>query len=252
MSEGSTGSPPTSRKRSYDGTILSNSKDDDLGDAGESSLPTPSSGTTSMGDAPNRSRQASPALSTSSSLTDLTDLTGEGSKASLSAAPSKKRKLTFAEREVERALRNQEREAREKQKADDRARREAEKRVKDEEKSKREEEKELARRERELDKAEKQKVKDAEKRVKEDEKRKKEEEKDKKERVSMDMHVCVRMLTTDSRKCELVHSSASRKSVRNLHRVAPRMPPVLSLADDPLLGVLKTPKCETPLHRIRR
>src|SRR2546430_15201312 len=37
----------------------------------------------------------------SSSLTDLTDLTGEAGKPSLSAVPAKKRKLTFAERSEE-------------------------------------------------------------------------------------------------------------------------------------------------------
>lgn len=185
MSETQASSSPTSRKRSHDGTILLTSQNGARDASGESSLPTPSSGDPSPGST-EQSRQASPALSTnSSSLTDLTGLTAEGSKISVSVAPNKKRKLIFAEREAEKALRKQEKEDREKQKAEDKVRRESQKRAKDEEKRKREEEKENARRERELDKAEKQKMKDAEKRTKEEEKRKKDEEKDKNERVSL-------------------------------------------------------------------
>jgi chromatin assembly factor 1 subunit A len=252
MSERLGSSPPTSRKRSHDGTVLPISQSESRDTNGESSLPTPSSGTPSLGIG-DRSRQASPAVSTtSSSLTDLTDLTGEGSKASLSAPPTKKRKLTFAEREVERAARKEKKEARERQKAEDKARRDEDKRVKDEEKRKREEEKEMARRERELDKAEKQKVKDAEKRAKEEEKQKKEEEKTKKERVSMHMDVYARLLTIDSRKCELVHSSASRKSLPHLHRVVQKMSRAACRVEDPLSSVSKTPKCETPLLRVLR
>ena len=184
MGETSSSSSPTSRKRSHDGTILPHPHHDAHTTNGESSLPTPSSGTPSPGIAPNRSRQASPALSTtSSSLTDLTDRTGDASKTSLSAGPAKKPKLTFAEREVERAVRKKEKEDRDRQKTEDKARRDDEKRLKDEAKRKREEEKEITRRERELEKAEKQKTKDAEKQAKEDEKRKKDEEKEKKSRV---------------------------------------------------------------------
>ena len=235
MSERTAGSPSTSRKRSYDGTVLQNSHHDPHDTNGESSLPTPSSGTPSLGIAQDRSRQASPAVSTaSSSLTELTDLTGEYGKASLSEAPVKKRKLTFAEREVERAVRKQEKEARERQKAEDKARREDAKRVKDVEKRKREEKKELARREQELQKAEKQKVKDAEKRAKEDEKRKREEEKDKRARVSFSVRLSIRLLTIDSRKCGSVHFSASRKPLQHLHHVVLRMSRAECRADDPL------------------
>jgi hypothetical protein len=216
MSETAASSPPTSRKRSHDGTVLPPTQNEAHDATGESSSPTQSSGTPSLAIGLDRSRQASQAGSTtSSSLTDLTDLTGEVSKPSLSAAPVKKRKLTFAEQEVERAVRKQEQEARERQKAQDKARQEEEKkRLKDEEKRRREEEKEATRRERELEKAEKQKVKDAEKRAKEDEKRKKEEDKEKKERVSMNMGKYAPLLTADSRKCESAHSSAGRKSPR--------------------------------------
>ena len=235
MNEGTGGSPATSRKRSHDGSILPQSHHDAHDTNAESSLPASSSGTPSLVIAPNRSRQASPALSTtSSSLTDLTDLTGDASKVSLSAGPAKKRKLTFAEREVERAVRQQEKEARETQKAEDKARREEEKQLKDEAKRRREEGKEASRRERELEKAEKQKVKDAEKQAKEDERRKKEEDKQKKQRVSLSAQYLARLLTIDSRKCELVHSSSSRKFLPHLLRVVHRMSRVALQLDDPL------------------
>jgi len=235
MSERAASSPATSRKRSHDGTVLPPIQNEVHDATGETSSPTQSSGTPSLAIDLDRSRQASPAGSTTSSpLTDLTDLTGEVSKPSLSAAPVKKRKLTFAEREVERAVRMQEKEARERQRTEDKARREEEKRLKDEEKRRREEEKEATRRERELEKAEKQKVKDAEKRAKENEKRKKEEDKEKKERVSMTMSKYAPLLTADSRKCELAHSSAGRKSPPHLQLVNQTMPQVPCLADDPL------------------
>jgi chromatin assembly factor 1 subunit A len=234
MNERASSSPPTSRKRSHDGTVLQPAQNEAHSATGEASSPTQSSGTPSLTIGLDRSRQASPAGSTtSSSLTDLTDLTGEATKPSLSAAPTKRRKMTFAEREVERAVRKQEKEARERQKAEDKARREEEKRLKDEEKRRREEEKEATRRERELEKAEKQKVKDAEKRAKEDEKRKKEEDKEKKERVSMDMGEHAPLLTSDSRKCELAHSLAGRKSPPRLQLVIQTMSQVACLADDP-------------------
>jgi chromatin assembly factor 1 subunit A len=232
MSERAASSPATSRKRSHDGTVLPPAQNEVHDATGETSSPTQSSGTPSLAIGLDRSRQASPAGSTSSSsLTDLTGLTGEVSKPSLLVAPVKRRKLTFAEREV---VRKQEKDARERQKAEDKARREEEKRLKDEEKRRREEEKEAARRERELEKAEKQKVKDAEKRAKENEKRKKEENKEKKERVSMTTGGYAPLLTADSRKCESAHSSAGRKSSPHLQPVIPTMSQVPCLADDPL------------------
>jgi chromatin assembly factor 1 subunit A len=235
MSERAASSPATSRKRSHDGTVLPPAQNEVCDATGETSSPTQSSGTPSLAIGLDRSRQASPAGSTtSSSLTDLTDITGEATKPSLSAAPTKKRKMTFAEREVERAVRKQEKEARERQKAEDKARREEEKRLKDEEKRRREEEKEATRRERELEKAEKQKAKDAEKRAKEDEKRKKEEDKEKKERVSMTTGQYTPLLTADSRKCELAHSLAGRKPPPHLQLVIQTMSQVPCLADDPL------------------
>jgi chromatin assembly factor 1 subunit A len=232
MSERAASSPATSRKRSHDGTVLPPAQNEVHDATGETSSPTQSSGTPSLAIGLDRSRQASPAGSTSSSsLTDLTGLTGEVSKPSLLVAPVKRRKLTFAEREV---VRKQEKDARERQKAEDKARREEEKRLKDEEKRRREEEKEAARRERELEKAEKQKVKDAEKRAKENEKRKKEENKEKKERVSMTTGGYAPLLTADSRKCESAHSSAGRKSPPHLQLVIQTMSQVPCLADDPL------------------
>jgi len=235
MSERAASSPATSRKRSHDGTVLPPAQNEVHDVTGKPSSPTQSSDTPSLAIGLDRSRQASPAGSTTSSpLTDLTDLTGEVSKPPLSAAPVKRRKLTFAEREVETAVRKQEKEARERQRAEDKARREEEKRLKDEEKRRREEEKEATRRERELEKAEKQKVKDAEKRAKENEKRKKEEDKEKKERVSMTMGEYAPLLTADSRKCESAHSSAGRKSPPHLQLVNQMMSQVPCLADDPL------------------
>jgi chromatin assembly factor 1 subunit A len=235
MSEKAASSPSTSRKRSHDGTVLPSAQNEVHDAIRGTPSPAKCSGTPPPTIGLDRSRQASPAGSTTgSSLTELTDLTGEASKPSLPVAPAKKRKLTFAEREVEKAVRKQEKETREKQKAEDKARREEEKRLKDEEKRKREEEKEATRRERELEKAEKQKVKDAEKRAKEDEKRKKEEDKEKKERVSMDMGEHAPLLTADSRKCESAHSSAGRMSPLRSQLVIQTMSQVVRLADDPL------------------
>ena len=177
-------SPLTSRKRSHDGTVIAPSQPVDHDKMVEQYLPTPSSGTPSLGAIYDHSRQVSPALSaTSSSLTDLTDITGEARKTSINgtAVPPKKRKLTFAEKQVRDALKKEERDAKEKQKAEDKAHREKEKMAKDEEKRRKEEEKEESRREKELEKLEKQKERDAKKAVREEEKRKKDEEKLKKE-----------------------------------------------------------------------
>ena len=179
---------PTARKRSHDGTIVTASPRTTDTQNFNHQLPTPSSGTPSVHDLPTGSRLGSPALSsTGSSLTELTDQTGNTGhlpvQPGVTQAPIKKRKLTFAEREVERALRQQEKETKERQKEQERLRKEDEKRAKDEEKRKKEEVKEAAKREKELERAEKQKVKDTEKAKKKEEKRKKEEEKLKKERV---------------------------------------------------------------------
>ena len=164
-------------KRSYDGDQVPTST---------ISLTTPSAPSVQT------SRQRSPGLSTTSSLSDPPPSTGQGQITATPSGPdTKKRKLTFAEREVERAVRQAEKEAKEREKAEVKARREEEKRAKDEEKRQKEEEKEAARRERELDKERKrqtkeaeQKAKDEEKALRDEEKKRKEEEKRKKEQVS--------------------------------------------------------------------
>ena len=235
MSEHTPSGLSTSRKRSYDGTILPHSQPDAHHINAGNSLPTPPIGTPSLGIAQDRGRQASPAISaTSSSLTHLTDMTREDTKVLLSVAPTKKQKLTSAELESVRIAKKEGKETREKQKAEDKARREEEKRIKDEEKRRREEEKEVSRRQRELERSEKQKAKDAEKRAKEDQKRKKEEEKEKKERVRVIVQVWNCLLTIDSRKCELLLSSTSRKSLQHLHPVVWTMSLVAHRVDDHL------------------
>lgn len=146
----------------------------------------------SSGSANTASRHASPAPSNATS--ELTELTSNGlaspvkpgsdggSRLSNNESTSvKKRKLTFAEREVEKAVRQREKEERAKQKAEEKARKDEEKRLKDEEKRKKEEEKELAKRAKELLLAEKKKARDADKHEKEAEKQKREAEKKEKE-----------------------------------------------------------------------
>ena len=136
-----------------------------------------------------RSRHRSPAASsTTSSLTELSNLDGIGDRTS--SAVTKKRKLTFAEKQAENAATTQEKGDKERLKAEEKLRRDDEKRQRDEEKRKKEEEKEAARRMREVEKAEKQKVKDAEKQAKDEEKRKRGEEQKKKERVSGEVSDC--------------------------------------------------------------
>ena len=142
-------------------------------------------------------RAGSPALSVaSSSLTELsTPSAAVTPNLDPAAPPAKKLKLTFAEREVERAVRKREKEDRARLKDEEKRKkaeeREDAKRLKDVEKAEKEAEKEEAKRLKEVEKAEKeaernekQKVKDAEKAEKEAEKAKKEAEKLKKERVS--------------------------------------------------------------------
>ncbi|KIW39081.1 uncharacterized protein PV06_08892 [Exophiala oligosperma] len=116
-----------------------------------------------------RSRSVSPALSTAS--TPLTELGStpviSPSKPEMAPSDSKKRKLTFAEREVERALKRQEKEEKERQKAESKAKKEEEKKQKEVEKKRREEEK---------------KQKDEEKKRKEEEKKAKDAVKEEKQR----------------------------------------------------------------------
>ena len=106
-------------------------------------------------------RDPSPAPSASTLSSVATSIQEEQPESS-SAPPQKKRKLTFAEKEVQRI----EQEYKKKEREEQKARRDEEKRVKDEERRKKREEKEAKDREKELDK------------------QRKEEEKLKKERVS--------------------------------------------------------------------
>lgn len=126
------------------------------------------------------SRGVSPTPSSMSSLTELTnnDLTTPQTKSSTTTGPqAKKPKLTFLEKEAEKAARKKEKEEKEKVKAEEKARR-------DEEKRRVNEEKENAKRAKEIEKAEKAKEKEAKKQAEQEKKDAKEAEKLKKERVS--------------------------------------------------------------------
>ena len=101
--------------------------------------------------------------------------------------PPKKRKLVFAEKEVQRI----EKQYRDQQKAEEKARKDEEKRVKEEERRIKDDEMKEAKRKREEEREEKRKLRDAEKQARDEDKRKrdaekkaKEDEKAKKEKVS--------------------------------------------------------------------
>lgn len=129
----------------------------------------------------------------SSPLSELTATTPQRPESMNPAAPpTKKPKLTFAEKQTELAIQRLVKEEKAKQKAEEKARKEEERA---EEKRKKAEEKEAVKRQKEMEKAEKeaeriekQKAKDAEKAKRESEKAaeqaRKEAEKAKKERVS--------------------------------------------------------------------
>jgi hypothetical protein len=145
---------------------------------------------------PSAARASSPALSTASSLTDLSSsraaqTPGQTLANTTTASPNKKRKLTFAERQVQLVEKQREKADKERLKAEEKAKREEEKRLKDEEKRQKAEEKEAAKKAKEVEKAQKDAVKAAEKQAKDAkkaekdaEKAKKEADKMKKERVS--------------------------------------------------------------------
>jgi uncharacterized membrane protein YqiK len=131
-------------------------------------------------------RETSPAPSTISSLSELTATTPQPQllpttltpvTANSGDSPTKKRKLTFAERQVEFAVQKVVKEEKAKVKAQEKAEKEEKKRQKDEEKRKKAEEKEAENRQKEMKKAEK----DAEKAKKDAEKAKKDAEKAKKD-----------------------------------------------------------------------
>lgn len=182
MSSQSDPSPSVSRKRSHNGELISHASTPPevvVHLASDHPMSTPA-------------RQSSPALSISSSGSALTELTPSLGKSPIPAgaggSAQKKPKLTFAEREVEKAVKRREKEEREKQKADEKAR-------KEQEKCEKEEEREAAKRAKELEKshkdaekakkdavkAEKQKIKDAEKQARDAEKAQKDAEKAQKE-----------------------------------------------------------------------
>lgn len=128
------------------------------------------SGASPSSPAPRESSPASP-------LSDLGPTPGTSPQKDETMAPdSKKRKLTFAEREVEKTVKKQEKEQREKEKLEAKA-------AKDDEKRRREEEKDAARRAKEAVREEKKKAKDAVQQEKEAEKKRKEAEVLKKQQV---------------------------------------------------------------------
>ena len=150
-------------------------------------------GTDSMADAvPTsmlvESRETSPLSSTMSSLSRENSVSPAvqltQSTENQQPPPSKRRKLTFAQKEVLRI----EKQFKDQQKAEEKARKDEERRVKEEERRIKEEESKEAKRKREEEREEKKRMRDADKQAKDEEKRKrekaKEEEKAKKEKVS--------------------------------------------------------------------
>lgn len=150
---------PTSKKRNYDGEIIHHS-------AALTSLSslTPPCEQQSSPFTTNDSGSGSPEFSEPGTpLTDLGPTPAlSPSHLTMTPADSKKRKLTFAEREVEKAVKKRERDEKEKQKAEAKAKKDEEKAKKDEEKKRKDEEREAARK------------------VKEDKKKEKEAEKERK------------------------------------------------------------------------
>ena len=142
-------------------------------------LPTPTS-PPSLQASPQSCRPLSPAISVeSSALSDAQTLASSKLQATPPSAtgpgPAKKQKLTFTQKEVEKARKQSEKDSKKAQEAE----------RKRKQKLAKEEEREAAKRQRELDKAEKQKAKSAEKQEKEDAKRMKDEEKKRKERSQL-------------------------------------------------------------------
>jgi chromatin assembly factor 1 subunit A len=176
MTDQSSTSTPVSKKRSHDeaeGLLHSHNL---VEKSEETHLPTPTS-PPALQPSPDPSRQPSPPISIESEARSITPSAIQATPPPASGhAQVKKRKLTYTEKEYEKALRASEKEDKDKQRAEEAQRKEQEKQARDEEKCRKEEEKEAAKRQRELDKAEKQKAKEAEKQVKDESKRKKEEE----------------------------------------------------------------------------
>lgn len=132
------------------------------------------------------SRDVSPAPSSLSSLTELTNNDVTTTRIKTQPGPqAKKPKLTFQEKEAEKAARKREKEEKERVKAEEKARKDEDKARKDEEKRKANEEKENAKRARDLEKAKVAKEKEAKKQAEQQKKDAKEAERLKKERVSI-------------------------------------------------------------------
>lgn len=197
---------PASKKRNYEGQLISqaNSLTPPLDQHGQSDE--------------NFSRAVSPSLSIPGSpLTDL-GLTPSTSPQEEDMAPeAKKRKLTFAEKEVEKAVKKSEREEKEKQKAEAKAK-------KDEEKKRKDEEREAARKAREAVKAEKQRAKEAAQNEKDAEKKRREAESLKKERVRVPLRSVILLMSqgTTSYWCFLWPSCFGFNTPNNSRRHIPR------------------------------
>lgn len=125
------------------------------------------------------SRLTSPPLSSNGAKVDETAASSAQVQHATTTQPTKRRKLTFAEKESLMI----EREVKDKQKAEEKARKDDEKRSKEEQKKRKEEEARDERRKKEEEREEKKRIKELEKSVKEEEKRRKEDEKTKKEKV---------------------------------------------------------------------
>ncbi|RMZ83973.1 hypothetical protein DV737_g1280, partial [Chaetothyriales sp. CBS 132003] len=132
-------------------------------------------------------RETSPALrAVPPTLPESSSLAGEALQTpNASASPAKKRKLTFMEREVEKAEKLSAKEEKARLRAEDKARKEEEKRLRDEEKRRIAEEKDVERVKKDLQRAEKDAEKAEKKRAKEAEKAKKLAENVKKEKSQM-------------------------------------------------------------------
>ena len=131
-------------------------------------------------------RAASPALSTtSSSLSDVPSMSTRSQQpVNPSGSPAKKRKLTFAEREVEKAMRVREKQEKARLKAEEKMKKDEEKRRVAEEKEAEKSIKDMKKAEKDADKAEK-------KRAKAEKEAKVEAEKLKKERVCTPSRQCI-------------------------------------------------------------
>ena len=189
--------PPETLKRPYSEVDLDDSRQDpqaspSAGRPDSSQLLTPSNAhngdCNSLPTTLGRSRANSPARNTPGSTVEDYSSTLQPIPTISTESASKKRKLTFAEKESKRL----EKEAKDRLKAEEKARKEAEKQEKEVEKRKTEEKNKEEKRRKDEEKEEKQKAKDAERRSREEErkqkeaeKKAKEDEKQKKERVSV-------------------------------------------------------------------